>query len=211
LPPPSRSRGAAAAANRNDDRFDAGRLLENLEPHRALAGDDVGVVERVDEREPVAGGDLAGMHARFRQVGAVQHDVRAELPAVGDLDQRREYRHDDGRRNAEQLRVIGDALGVIAGRCGNDAALPRVGRELQQRVARAAFLETAGALQVIELAINVRAGELRKRDRFDAGRVVDASRDPVACGFDIGERDHVGAAVQKRAVRTAGRCPASPW
>ena len=30
----------------------SGHLLEQLEPERALAGDDVGVVERVDEREP---------------------------------------------------------------------------------------------------------------------------------------------------------------
>ena len=31
----------AAAADRHDDRLDVGRLLEDLEPHRALAGDHV--------------------------------------------------------------------------------------------------------------------------------------------------------------------------
>ena len=69
------SRDQAAAADRNDDGFDVGRLLEDFEPHRALAGDHVGVVERMDEREALACGDLAGMRARLRQVRAVQDDV----------------------------------------------------------------------------------------------------------------------------------------
>ena len=43
--------------------------------HRALAGDHVGVVERMDEREAVARGDLSGVRARLGQVGAVQDDV----------------------------------------------------------------------------------------------------------------------------------------
>ena len=111
-----------------DDGFDAGRLLEDLESHRALAGDHVDVVERVDEREPVARGDFAGMHARLRQVGAVQDDVGAELAAVGDLDQRREYGHHDGRGYAEQLRVVGDPLRVVAGRRGDHAAPALLGR-----------------------------------------------------------------------------------
>ena len=88
----------AAAADRHDDRFDVGRLLEDLERHRALARDHVRVVERMDEREAVALGELAGVRARLGQVGAVQDDVRAELAAVGDLDQRGELRHHDGRR-----------------------------------------------------------------------------------------------------------------
>src|SRR6185436_13849185 len=64
-------------------------------------------------------------------------------------------------------------------------------RELQQRVARAALLEAPGALQIVELAVDVRAGELRQRNRFDAGRVVDAARDPKARSFDVGEGDHL--------------------
>jgi hypothetical protein len=78
---------------------------------------------------------------RFAQVGAVQHDVGAELAAVGDLDQCREHRHHDRRGYAEQLRVVRDPLRVVAGRRRDHAAPALLGRELQQRVARAAFLE----------------------------------------------------------------------
>ena len=198
-------RDEAAAADRHDDRFDVGRLLEDLEPHRALAGDHVGVVERVDEREAVARGDFAGVRARLGQVGAVQDDVGAELAAVGHLDQRREHRHHDGRGNAEQLRVIGDALRVIAGGRGDHAALALLGRQLQQRVARAALLEAAGALQVVELAVDVRAGELRQRDRLDARRVVDAAGDAFPGGFDVGERDHRSVALERAARSRAWR------
>ena len=37
-----------------------GRLLEDLEAGRALAGDDVGVVERVDQHRPGLVGELLG-------------------------------------------------------------------------------------------------------------------------------------------------------
>ena len=89
-----------------------------------------------------------------------------------------------------RLRVVRDALRVVAGRRRDDAAPALLGREQQQRVARAALLEAAGALQVVELAVDVRAGELRQRDRLDAGRVVDAAGDARARGLDVGERDH---------------------
>ena len=48
----------AAAADRHEDRVGArGELLQDLEGDRALAGDDVGVVERMDEREPALGAE----------------------------------------------------------------------------------------------------------------------------------------------------------
>ncbi len=121
------SRDEAAAADRNHDGFDVGRLFEDFESHRALARDHVDVVEWVDERETVARGDVAGVHARLGQIRSVQHDAGAELPAVGDLDQCREYGHYDGGRNAEETRVIGDTLRVVSGRRGDHAALALFG------------------------------------------------------------------------------------
>ena len=38
-----------AAAERRDDRVDVGQILEDLEPDRAVAGNEVVVVERMDE------------------------------------------------------------------------------------------------------------------------------------------------------------------
>ena len=128
--------------------------------------------------------------ARLREVGAVKDDVGAELAAIGDLNERGELRHHDGRRDPEELRVVGDPLRVIAGRGRDHPALARVRRQLEQRIARAAFLEAARALQVVELAVDVRAGQLRQRNRLDARRVIDAAGNPVAGGFDIGERHH---------------------
>ena len=148
------------------------------------------VVEPVDVRESLALRDHRGFRARFAEVGAVQDDRCAQRAAIGDLDQRRELRHHDRRRNAEQSRVIGEALRVIAGRRRDHAAPAFVRRELEQCVARAALLEAAGALQVVELAVNMRAGELRQWNRLDARREIDAARDAHAGSFNVGEGDH---------------------
>ena len=43
-----------AAAGAHDDRAHVGALLEELQADRALAGDDVRVVERVDQHAPVS-------------------------------------------------------------------------------------------------------------------------------------------------------------
>ncbi len=194
-----------AAADGDDDRVEVRRLLEDFERHRALAGDDVGVVERVQERELVAARDFLRAGARFAEIGPFQHHRGAELAAIGHLDQRRELRHHHGHRDPQQRAVIGDALRVVARRGGDDAATARLRRQPQQRIARAALLEAAGALQVIELAENVRAGELRQRDRFDARRQVHAAGDPRARRLDVGEGQHGG---DSRIVRTAARCRA---
>ena len=92
-----------AAAHRNDDRLDRRQLLEDFERHRALAGDDLLIVERVDEREPFALCDLGGLRARLSEIGAVEDDGRTERAAIGDLDQRRELRHHDRRRDPRRL------------------------------------------------------------------------------------------------------------
>jgi hypothetical protein len=184
----------AAAANRRDDRLHARRLLENLERDRALTRHHLHVVVRVDEREPVARGERFRFDARLREVRAVQHDGRAEMPAVRHLEERGKLRHDDRHRDAEQRAVICDAERVIAGGGRDDAALTLRRRKLQQRIACAALLEAAGALQVIELAMDVRAGKLRQRDRLDARRFVDAAANALARGFDVGDRKHVSPA-----------------
>ena len=63
------------------------------------------------------GGRIAG----FRQALARQHHLGAQGLGAPDLGERRRFRHVDGRRHAELAGMIGDALGVVAGRCGDDA------------------------------------------------------------------------------------------
>jgi hypothetical protein len=44
---------------------------------------------------------------------------------------------------------------MVAGGRGDDAALFLLRRKLRERVTRAPFLETSGALQIVELAVNL--------------------------------------------------------
>jgi len=61
---------------------------------------------------------------------------------------------------------------------------------LCEDVARASFLKTARALQVVELAENFHAQGLAQRNRMLAGRTVNRASDAVARRFDVFERDH---------------------
>jgi hypothetical protein len=76
---------------------------------------------------------------------------------------------------------------VVASGGGDDAALFLFARQLRESVARAAFLEAAGPLLIIELAVNFEPGELAQGNRFSTGRLIDGALDAAAGCFDIGE------------------------
>ncbi|MBA3651944.1 MAG: hypothetical protein H0W66_10815, partial [Chthoniobacterales bacterium] len=59
--------------------------------------------------------------------------------------------------------------------------------KLDEGVARAAFLKAPGALEVVELAINLHPGELAERDRLRAGRFVDRAFDAPGGSLDVVE------------------------
>ena len=75
----------AAAADSDDDHVDIGQVLEDLEPDRAVAGDHLRVVERVDEREAALVADPLHLGKRFADVRAVQDDLRAIVEAGFDF------------------------------------------------------------------------------------------------------------------------------
>ena len=77
------------------------------------------------------------------------------------LHERRRHRHHDGRRNAKAGRVIGDRLGMVAGRHGDDAARPFGCRQRGQLGARAALLERVGDLEILVFDEDLGAGERR--------------------------------------------------
>ena len=81
--------------------------------------------------------------------------------------------------------LVGERLGVIAGRGGDHAFLFCSAEKLREGVARAAFLEAAGALEIVELAINLHPGELAQRDRLRAGRFVNRALDAAGGFFDV--------------------------
>lgn len=79
---------------------------------------------------------------------------------------------------------------MISSRGCDNSALLLISRQLGQRIARAAFLETAGPLLVIELGENFHSRELAQRDRFRTGGIIDRAVDAFSGGFDICECDH---------------------
>jgi hypothetical protein len=82
--------------------------------------------------------------------------------------------------------VIGEAEGVIAGACGDHAAPLAVRGEAQKGVAGPAFLEGACALEIVEFAEDTGSGDFAKWDRFRAGGLYNAARDPLSRRLDVG-------------------------
>jgi hypothetical protein len=62
-------------------------------------------------------------------------------------------------------------------------------RQLCKRIARAAFFEASGALQVIQLAENFHAGDFTERDGGRARRIINRVRNALARRFDVLKRD----------------------
>ena len=84
--------------------------------------------------------------------------------------------------------MVGDALGVVAGRRGDDALRPLGRGELRQEVAGAALLERAGELEVLELQPHVGAGDGRERlGRARSGVSRDRAPDRVGRRLHVGE------------------------
>ncbi len=177
----------AAAADGDDDGFEVVDLLEEFEADGSLPGHDEWVVEWMDEGHAfgfaTAGGFLAGLVV----VGAVQDDLRAEAAGGLHFDERRGERHHDDGADAALGGVMRDALGVIAGAGGDDAASGLLGGERGDVVECAALLEAAGHLQVFELEEDALAGLAGEGLRARAGRVVDGAVEALARGGDVGE------------------------
>ena len=81
----------------------------------------------------------------------------------------------------------GEAERVIAGGSSDHAALALIGRELQQGIARAAFLEAACALEIFEFAINVHPRRFGQRDGGRARGLNYCARDALSGRFDVSE------------------------
>ena len=100
---------------------------------------------------------------RAGEVVADEHHFGAMDFGAGDLGERRAGRHDDRRRDAEPVGVVGEALRVVSGGRRHDAAWRGRVREGEQEVERAPLLERGRELQVLELQPDAGAGDLRQR------------------------------------------------
>ena len=98
---PDRDRDAArqpAAADRDEDRRDVRQVLGDLQPDRALAGDDPVVVERRDDRQAALGGDPLGDALALLARRPDDDDLGAVGLDPGLLQRGRVGRHDDDGR-----------------------------------------------------------------------------------------------------------------
>ena len=121
---------------------------------RALAGDHQQIVERVDEREARFGDERVAVGLRVGIAVAVQLDLGAHAAHRVDLDLRRGLRHHDDGAQPELARGERDALRVIAGAGGDDAAGALLGVEVRDAVVGAAQLEAEDRLQVLALEMH---------------------------------------------------------
>ena len=155
-----------------------GSLPQDFHADRALAGDHVRIVERMDEGELPFARERHRMLVRLVVVIAVQHGFAAKIDHGLHLDLRRRLRHHDRGRNPAAPRRQRDALGMIARRRADHAALRRRVGQVRDLVVGPAHLEREHGLQVLALEKNVVAQattETRRRfeRRFD-GDVIDA-------------------------------------
>ena len=119
----------------------------------------------------------------------LQQHRRAKATRALDLDARREARHHDGRGQSKALRVVGHALGMVAGR-HRDHALGAAAGDVHQLVAGPALLERGGELQVLELQEHLCADDFRQRARFHARRFQHLSLEPLGGANDVFDLDH---------------------
>ena len=151
-----------------------------------MAGDEIVIVERVDEGalEPFEFVRLCG------DPGAVvghRHGGRAERAHTVELGLRRGLDRDHGAGNAELPSRISDALAGVAGADRPDTFCALLVREPGDGVARAANLVGVGRLEVLELEPEIRSAvaELQLHQR----RPQHGSGDPLPRLLDIVNRD----------------------
>ena len=139
-----------------------GEILDDLAAGGALAGDDQRIVIGRHQNRAALCGDAAGDGLAIVAGAVVKHDFGAVGDGALALGARRIARHDDDTGHAEKPRRSGNALGVIAGRVGDDAAGRRSGGMRGELVIGAAKLERAGTLQRLGFEKNPAAGHARR-------------------------------------------------
>ncbi len=202
----------SAAAHADHERAEVGKIFEDFQRHRALAGQEHVAQAGVDEGEAVGGAvRLGGDHRRI-VVGLAVVERGAEGADARLLHVGRGARHEDGGGDAQRLGGVGHAEPVVAGRRGHHAAALRLGGEGGERVERAAQLERAGDLAILELEVHVAAGGRREGRAQDQGRADGGAGNAPGGAVDVfgAEVGEHGGKVSARHAVTRGRGISSP-
>jgi hypothetical protein len=179
-----------AAADRDDENVEVGRVFQHFERDGALTGDDVRIVVRMHPDQIALGRDRLGARLRFGERLAVEHDVGAMRLGGFDFHERRRHRHDNGGGDIQAPGVIGHRLGMVAGRHGDDAAAALFGRQGGELDAGAALLERIGDLQILVFDEDLGTGKRRQRRRGQERRAQHMAVDGAPGGLDVGQRHH---------------------
>jgi hypothetical protein len=157
-----------------------------------LSRGDRRIIERVHESQPQFLFEQPGMFIGVVELFAFKHDLAAHRFGLHDFHRGRGLGHDDGHGNAKPRAMIAQALGMVACRRGNHAAIARFLGHQQQRIQRAAFLIGGGELKVFELQVDIRAGQVGQRLAVQGGRRNNGVADALMRGTDIGKGQKFG-------------------
>ena len=188
----------------HEDRRHVAELVpQNLVRDRSLAGDDQRIVERSGtSTSPVSRTTSSQCVFGFGVAVAGQDHFGAERPHRRHLDVGRRLRHDDERAQAEMAGRIGDALSVVAGARGDNAARPLGLGQVGDPVVGAAQLVAEDWLEIFALEQDLILQALRevegRLERRFLGDVVDAAvenQPQHRVGGRVGSGRHLGTAA----------------
>jgi hypothetical protein len=105
----------ATATNGDDDGVEIGLGGEHFEADGALAGNDQGIVVRMDKHQPALRHDVKRVIFGLVEVLAVKEDLCSEACSSVHLDMLGVARHNDYSWNTQTLSVISNVLRVVFG------------------------------------------------------------------------------------------------
>ena len=150
----------AAAANRCDDSIDFGKLFDDFQGNRPLAGNDFRVVEGMDEGIAVFRRQFNGFGCGFIEEIPVEDDIGTVAAGRRNLAQGSVFRHADDGLAAIFAGSQSHALGVVSGRSGDDAFFPFFRGQGSDFVIGPAQFKGACPLEVFQFQINFAASQI---------------------------------------------------
>ena len=171
-----------------------------------MSGDDLGVVERMHEREPLHVAKTLHLREQVTDVPAMEHDPRPVAEARVDLRADGALGHHDGDRHTGRRPSPRICLAGVARGQRDRAARSGIRIERQDPVRHPAHLERAGRLEVVGLEVETPArkadllpepfpnsglGPARRGRGLQHRGSRDAAGDALPGSLDRGELEHV--------------------